>query len=198
MSGDGGDPDLGGIDLRTISTSIDTHPHQTSQKRALTDIAYFPSIDTGVDRVREGDYSIGSWADDHHHESYAVETEIHEPGVDEPHEDSVEKDRIQFSKIYNIMRQLLLSRGDTSADHVRYTSSIPPYIYVILREEPYGPHSLNNSSSNKTVLHLLKMISSAAPVAKAAVCHSTFGSLHFRDSRNIKKMTSSWESASLP
>ncbi|CAN6923555.1 unnamed protein product [Brassica oleracea] len=60
------------------------------------------------------------------------------------------------------------------ADHVRYISSIPPYIYVILREEPYGPHSLNNSSSNKTVLHLLKMISSAAPVAKAAVCHSTF------------------------
>ena len=88
--------------------------------------------------------------------------------------------------------------SQSMADHVRYISSIPPYIYVILREEPYGPHSLNNSSSNKTVLHLLKMISSAAPVAKAAVCHSTFGSLHFRDSRNIKKMTSSWESASLP
>ncbi|CAN7034341.1 unnamed protein product [Brassica rapa subsp. trilocularis] len=40
--------------------------------------------------------------------------------------------------------------------HVRYTSSIPPYIYVILREEPNGPHSLNNSSSNKTVFHLLE------------------------------------------
>ncbi|KAF3585149.1 hypothetical protein F2Q69_00029888 [Brassica cretica] len=26
------------------------------------------------------------WVDDHHHESYAVETVIHEPGVDEPHE----------------------------------------------------------------------------------------------------------------
>ncbi|KAF2543790.1 hypothetical protein F2Q70_00035648 [Brassica cretica] len=41
---------------RTVSTSIDTHPHQTSQKRASTDIAYYPSTDTGVDRVREGDY----------------------------------------------------------------------------------------------------------------------------------------------
>ena len=39
-----------------------------------------------MNRVREGDYSIGSWADDHHHESYAVETTIHEPGADELHE----------------------------------------------------------------------------------------------------------------
>ncbi|KAF3576577.1 hypothetical protein DY000_02030986 [Brassica cretica] len=51
---------------RTVSTSIDTHLHQTCRKRA--------SIDTGVDRAREGDYSIGSWADDHHHEIFAVET----------------------------------------------------------------------------------------------------------------------------
>ncbi|KAF3541191.1 hypothetical protein F2Q69_00023317 [Brassica cretica] len=64
---------------RTISTSIDTHLHQTSRQRASTDIAYYPSIDTGVDRVQEGDYSIGSWADNHYHESYAVETAIHEP-----------------------------------------------------------------------------------------------------------------------
>ncbi|KAF3506261.1 hypothetical protein F2Q69_00006543 [Brassica cretica] len=64
---------------KTISTSIDTHPHQTSRQRASTEIAYYPLIDTGVDRVREGYYSIGCWADDHHHESYAVETAIHEP-----------------------------------------------------------------------------------------------------------------------
>ena len=71
---------------RTVSPSIDTHLHQTSRKRASTDIAYYPSINTGVDRAREGDYSIGSWADDHYHESYAVETAVHEPEVDEPHE----------------------------------------------------------------------------------------------------------------
>ena len=70
---------------RTVSTSIDTHPHQTSQKRASTDNVYYPSIDTGVDHVREGDYSIGSWADDHYHESYAVETMVHEQGADELH-----------------------------------------------------------------------------------------------------------------
>ena len=39
--------------------------------------------------MREGDYSIGSWADNHHHESYAVETvvyaedELHEGFTDE-------------------------------------------------------------------------------------------------------------------
>ncbi|KAF3592081.1 hypothetical protein DY000_02021367 [Brassica cretica] len=53
---------------------------------ASTDIAYFPSIDTGVNRIREGDYSFSSWADDHHHESYSVETSIHEPATDEMHE----------------------------------------------------------------------------------------------------------------
>ncbi|KAF3594884.1 hypothetical protein DY000_02023992 [Brassica cretica] len=71
---------------RTVSPSMDTHLHQTSRKRASTDIAYYPSIDTGVNRVREEDYSIGSWADDHHHESYAVETAIHESEADELHE----------------------------------------------------------------------------------------------------------------
>ncbi|KAF3561728.1 hypothetical protein DY000_02016153 [Brassica cretica] len=76
---------------RTVSPSIDTHLHQTSQKRASTDIAYYPSIDTGVDRAREGDYSIGNWEDNHHHESYAVEsyaveTVVHELGADELHE----------------------------------------------------------------------------------------------------------------
>ena len=29
---------------------------------------------------------MGSWADDHHHESYAVETKIHEPGAEKLHE----------------------------------------------------------------------------------------------------------------
>ncbi|KAF3556966.1 hypothetical protein F2Q69_00012422 [Brassica cretica] len=71
---------------RTVSPSIDTHLHQTIQNQASADTIYFPSIDIGVDRPREGDYSIGSWADDHRHESYAVETAVHEQGTDELHE----------------------------------------------------------------------------------------------------------------
>ncbi|KAF2531790.1 hypothetical protein F2Q70_00029807 [Brassica cretica] len=73
------------IDI-TGSLPIDAQPHQRNRKRASTDIANYSSIDAEVNRVREGYYSIGSWADDHHHESYAVETAIYEPGADELHE----------------------------------------------------------------------------------------------------------------
>ncbi|KAF2617898.1 hypothetical protein F2Q68_00040135 [Brassica cretica] len=55
---------------RTIPTSIDTYHHQTQRTRASTDIAYCTSFDNGVGHAQEGDYSIGSWADEHYHESY--------------------------------------------------------------------------------------------------------------------------------
>ncbi|KAF2604642.1 hypothetical protein F2Q70_00027773 [Brassica cretica] len=71
---------------RTIPTSIDTYHYQTNHKRASTDISYYKSIDIGVGRAQEGNYSIGSWADDHYHENYAVETSIRELGADKLHE----------------------------------------------------------------------------------------------------------------
>ncbi|KAF3589853.1 hypothetical protein F2Q69_00029997 [Brassica cretica] len=58
------------------SPSIDNQPQQQCRKRASTDTAYNKSVDTEANYVREGDYSIGSWADDYHHESYAMETEL--------------------------------------------------------------------------------------------------------------------------
>ena len=36
--------------------------------------------------TRDRDYSIGSWPDDHHHESYAVETAYRDQGAGELHE----------------------------------------------------------------------------------------------------------------
>ncbi|KAF3489519.1 hypothetical protein F2Q69_00053640 [Brassica cretica] len=60
---------------RNGSASIDTQLHQPNSLRASTDIAYYPSIDTNVDATRDGDYSIGSWADDRHRESYAIRNE---------------------------------------------------------------------------------------------------------------------------
>ncbi|KAF2582430.1 hypothetical protein F2Q68_00004547 [Brassica cretica] len=59
------------IDM-TSWPSIDTQHHQRYRKRASTDTAYYKSIDTEVNRPQEGDYSIGSWADEHHHESFAM------------------------------------------------------------------------------------------------------------------------------
>ncbi|KAF3540779.1 hypothetical protein F2Q69_00021680 [Brassica cretica] len=86
------------IDIPGLS-SIDTQPHQRNQKRASTDIANYSSIDTEVNRVREGDYSIGSWADDYYHESYAVETAIYEPGEEELHEG------FSYEELLNIQRR---------------------------------------------------------------------------------------------
>ncbi|KAF2594748.1 hypothetical protein F2Q70_00043119 [Brassica cretica] len=105
---------------RTVSTSIDTQPHQTSQKRASTDIAYYPSIDTGVDHVREGDYSIGSWADDHHHESYAVEMTIHEPGAVEIQED------FTYEELLNMQRrdEADQQRAEATRERTRWSHPI--------------------------------------------------------------------------
>ncbi|KAF2572716.1 hypothetical protein F2Q70_00001461 [Brassica cretica] len=68
------------------STSIDTQPHQPNHLRESTDNAYFPSIDTNVDATRDGDDSIGSWADNPYHESYAVETAYRDQGDGELNE----------------------------------------------------------------------------------------------------------------
>ena len=109
------------IDI-TVSPSIDTHLHQTSRKRASTDISYYPSIDTGVDRARERD-SSGSWADDHHHESYAVETEVHEPGADELHEG------LTYEELLNMQRR-------DKADQHRAEASGKEHVSAILSTKP--------------------------------------------------------------
>ncbi|KAF2618414.1 hypothetical protein F2Q68_00039186 [Brassica cretica] len=84
---------------RTSSPSIDTQPHQRNRKRASTDIAYYPSIDTNIDTTRDEDYSIGSWADDRHHESYAVDTTYGDKGADELHEG------FTYEELLNIQRR---------------------------------------------------------------------------------------------
>ncbi|KAF3510746.1 hypothetical protein F2Q69_00006922 [Brassica cretica] len=61
------------IDM-TSWPSIDTQPQQRCRKQASTDTAYYKSVDTNVNRAREGNYSIGSWADKHNHDNFAVET----------------------------------------------------------------------------------------------------------------------------
>ncbi|KAG5375833.1 hypothetical protein IGI04_040429 [Brassica rapa subsp. trilocularis] len=114
--------------------SIDTQPHQRNRKQASTDIANYSSIDTEENRVREGYYSIGSWADDHHHESYAVETTIYEPGADEVHEGFTNEE------LLNIQRR------DEADQHRSETAIIlqkslrfPRYQEILLEEkDEYG------------------------------------------------------------
>ncbi|KAF3557533.1 hypothetical protein F2Q69_00013921 [Brassica cretica] len=60
---------------RVILDEEDKLLHHSSWKRNA------PSIDVTINHAQEGDYSIGSWADEHHHESFAVETTTYAPGA---------------------------------------------------------------------------------------------------------------------
>ncbi|KAF3539069.1 hypothetical protein F2Q69_00023184 [Brassica cretica] len=102
------------------SPSIDTQPPKRNRKRASTDIANYSSINAEVNRVREGDYSIGSWADDHHHESYALKTTIYEPGADELHEG------FTYDELLNMQRrdETDQHRPETAWGRTRYTHPI--------------------------------------------------------------------------
>ncbi|KAF3493150.1 hypothetical protein DY000_02052532 [Brassica cretica] len=78
--------------------SIDTQPQQRCQKQASTDTAYYKSVDTDFNRVREGDYSIGSWANEHHHESFAVETITYTPGADKLQDSFTDEELLNMQK----------------------------------------------------------------------------------------------------
>ncbi|KAF3589846.1 hypothetical protein F2Q69_00029535 [Brassica cretica] len=101
------------------SPLIDTQPHQRNRKRASTDITNYSSIDAEVNRVREGDYSIGIWTNDHHHESYVVETTIYEPGADELHEG------FTYEELLNMQRR------DETAQHQSETDDF----WKVVKEE---------------------------------------------------------------
>ncbi|KAF3582423.1 hypothetical protein DY000_02031238 [Brassica cretica] len=88
---------------RTRLPSIDTQPQQRCRKGASTDTAYYKSIDTDFNRVREGDYLIGSWADETHHESFAVETVTYTPGADKLQDSFTDEELLNMQK-----------RGDTN------------------------------------------------------------------------------------
>ncbi|KAF3557276.1 hypothetical protein F2Q69_00012626 [Brassica cretica] len=85
------------IDM-TSWPSIDTQPHQRYRKRASTDTAYYKSIDTDVNRAQEGDYLIGSWADEHHHESFQVETATCAPGADNLRDSFTDEELLNMQK----------------------------------------------------------------------------------------------------
>ncbi|KAF3551253.1 hypothetical protein DY000_02008196 [Brassica cretica] len=94
------------IDMKR-SPSIDTQPHQRNRKRTSTNTAYYKSIDTEVNHAREGDYLIGSWANEHHHESFAIRaatawerTRFSHP-IDREIRPSIDTRRPQSINIYN-------------------------------------------------------------------------------------------------
>ncbi|KAF3540777.1 hypothetical protein F2Q69_00021686 [Brassica cretica] len=83
---------------RTSLPSIDTQPQQRCRQGASTDTAYYKSIDTDFIRVRDEDYSIGSWADEHHHESFAVEIVTYTPGADKLQDSFTDEELLNMQK----------------------------------------------------------------------------------------------------
>ncbi|KAF3547280.1 hypothetical protein DY000_02007670 [Brassica cretica] len=101
------------------STWIDTQPHQPNHLRASTDNAYFPSIDTNVDATRDGDYSIGSWADNRYHESYTVETTYRDQEDDELNEG------FTYEELLNMQRRKELDQNRAASAWERTRFSHP-------------------------------------------------------------------------
>uniref|UniRef100_A0A0D2ZUF9 Aspartic peptidase DDI1-type domain-containing protein n=1 Tax=Brassica oleracea var. oleracea TaxID=109376 RepID=A0A0D2ZUF9_BRAOL len=83
---------------RTSWPSIDTQPRQRCRKGASTDTAYYKSIHTDFNRVRDRDYSFGSWADEHHHEIFAVETVTYTPGADKLQDSFTHEELLNMQK----------------------------------------------------------------------------------------------------
>ena len=127
---------------RTVSKSIDTHLHQASYKWASTDIANYSLIDSEVDRAREGDYSIGSWADDHYHESYALETMVHELGVDEPHESFTYEELLNYQ-----------ARGETNSLLTKAWGKGTRFNPISEADRRTASTSKNNNRSPELVIH---------------------------------------------
>ncbi|KAF2581698.1 hypothetical protein F2Q68_00004954 [Brassica cretica] len=74
------------------ATSID------SGHQKLTDTAYYKSVNTDFNRVREGNYSIGSWADEPHHGSFVVEIVTYTPGTDKLQDSFTDEELLNMQK----------------------------------------------------------------------------------------------------
>ncbi|KAF3484570.1 hypothetical protein F2Q69_00052853 [Brassica cretica] len=128
---------------RTSWPSIDTQPHQRYQKRSSTDIAYYKSIDTDFNRVRDEDYSIGSWADEHHHESFAVETVTYTPGADKLQDSFTDRELLNMQK----RDDTDLLQAEAEWERTRFSESIDTRHQQSIDKTPQQSIDINNNAS---------------------------------------------------
>ncbi|KAF3557425.1 hypothetical protein F2Q69_00012995 [Brassica cretica] len=128
------------IDMTSWS-SIDTQPHQRYRKRASTDTAYYKSIDTEVNHAQEGDSSIGSWADEHHHKSFAVETTTYAPGVDKL------QDSFTYEELLNMQKHDGTDqiRAEAAWERTRFSHPIDRAILPSI--DTHHQQSINNNNA---------------------------------------------------
>ncbi|KAF2578710.1 hypothetical protein F2Q68_00003673 [Brassica cretica] len=120
---------------------IDRHStQQRSRKQASTDTAYYKLIDTEFNHVRDGEYSIGSWADEHHHEShesFAVEIATHTPRADKVFTDEELLDMQKRDHTYQIPAEAAWER----------TISIDTHHKISIDNCPRQSIDFNNTTS---------------------------------------------------
>ncbi|KAF3536994.1 hypothetical protein F2Q69_00022713 [Brassica cretica] len=115
-----------------------------------SDTAYYKSIDTEVNRAREGDYSIGSWADEHHHESFAVEIAIYAPGEDKL------QDGFTDEELLNMQRrdETYQIRAEAAWERTRFSHPIDRAIRPSIDTRHPQSIGINNTTSidNRPIL----------------------------------------------
>ncbi|KAF2611603.1 hypothetical protein F2Q70_00011995 [Brassica cretica] len=128
---------------RTSWPSIDTQPQQRYQKQASTNTAYYKSVDTDFNRVRDGDYSIGSWTDEHNHESFAVETVTYTPGEDKLQDSFTEEELLNMKKRDDTDQ----IQAEAAWERTRFSKSIDTHHQQLIDKLPQQPIDINNTTS---------------------------------------------------
>uniref|UniRef100_M4FHT0 Uncharacterized protein n=1 Tax=Brassica campestris TaxID=3711 RepID=M4FHT0_BRACM len=90
------------------------------RKRKSTDTAYDKSIDTDVNHSREGNDSIGSWADEYHHESFAVESTTYAPKADKLQASFTDKELLNMQRRDNTDQ----IKAEAAWERTRFSQSI--------------------------------------------------------------------------
>ena len=131
----------------TSSPSIDTQPHRRNRKRASIDTAYYKSVDTDVNRAREGNYSIGSWADEQHHESFAVETSTYAPEANKLQDSFADEELLNMQRrddTYQI-------QAEAAWERTRFSQSIDTRHQQSI--DTRGPQSIDINNTTLTDNH---------------------------------------------
>ncbi|KAF3534521.1 hypothetical protein DY000_02042086 [Brassica cretica] len=111
--------------------------------QASTDTAYYKSVDTNFNRVRDGDYSIGSLADEHHHESFAVETITYTPGADKLQDSFTDEELLNMQKRVDTNQ----FQAEAAWERTRSSQSIETRHQQSIDKHPQQSIDTNNTTS---------------------------------------------------
>uniref|UniRef100_M4CVP0 Uncharacterized protein n=1 Tax=Brassica campestris TaxID=3711 RepID=M4CVP0_BRACM len=143
---------------KTVPILIDIRLRQTSCRRASTDSAYYPSIDTRVDHARERDYSIGSWADDHYHESFVVETAISQPHAEELHKGFTPEELLNMQERDEEMRQDIARIQTQHAAEATTPTSIDKHLSTSIDDDLKHSNTMKSQPNSYTRAEIDQLI----------------------------------------